>query len=349
MESGYQYDARVKFLERGIDKREILKYVQEEEIFELAFNYKPQPGVKVISPFRKDKNPGCWFEQYRGRLRFVDFGNSQTGSGASIDCFDAVKFKFDFDNFRETLLFLYSYFMADKDGSLIPLPPSSSLSETQFAPKPKVYIHTRTREYEARDKRYWSKYGISRKNLLDDKVFPVKEAHMINAKRGTWIYKPWQICYSFSDFPEDRKKIYNPLSKGRGRFFATCKAEDVGEIKSLPSFGEQLVISKSYKDCRVLRNLGINAVWFQNEGMFPSKETLKNLCVRFEQIVVFFDNDDAGLFAAEKLKELLNGCVSNKARAFHIPIGMEKDPADLRRYRGNDFLKNLLHENLIKF
>ena len=60
------------------------------------------------------------------------------------------------------------------------------------------------------------------------------------------------------------------------------------------------MITKSYKDYRVLRNLGVNVTWFQNEGAFP--DNLDDIINDYKDVIVFFDNDFTGLAASETCK-----------------------------------------------
>ena len=46
-------------------------------------------------------------------------------------------------------------------------------------------------------------------------------------------------------------------------------------------------ITKSYKDCRVLRNLGLNSIWLQNEVAIPSRNIFEDLCKRFKRCDYF--------------------------------------------------------------
>ena len=72
--------------ERGfINKKKILEYVSEEQIFELVFGFEPVECEYVESPFRDDRNPGCWFQYCpSGKLRFVDFANSSAASVSAV-------------------------------------------------------------------------------------------------------------------------------------------------------------------------------------------------------------------------------------------------------------------------
>jgi len=334
----YKQIARI---ERGyLDKSEILKYVSEEDIFELVFEEKPHVGKLYTSPFREDRNAGCWFEYYKGKLWFIDFGS---GGRTHMDCFNAASHYFGTSNFQDTIQTLYEFFISGNEDTMIPLKRQSSIARAQIQ---ETIIRTETREFEQRDRRYWQPYGISSKNLNDDEIFPVKRVHMTTAKKGTWVFSPYKACYALSGFEQERKKIYTPFQKGKGKFITNCKADDIGGLKTLDASVEHLIISKSYKDCRVLRNCGYQSVWFQNEGMFPCKEKLKCLCDRAKRITVFFDNDLPGISASDKLTRIINKEFGNKAMAYSIPMGLEKDPADVRRLRGEHFLGNLLHENL---
>ena len=123
-------------------------------------------------------------------------------------------------------------------------------------------------------------------------------------------------------------------------------SNDVGGINSLVSFGRQLVITKSYKDWRVLKNIGLNVIWFQSENMFPSISILQDLASRFTNFTILFDNDEAGIKAGEKLLNLLFELQSG-VRRVNVPFDLlekgVKDPSDLRKRYGEvkllDFLK----------
>jgi len=98
-------------LERGfINKDKVLEYVSESQIFELVFGYEPIVHQYVLSPFRSDITPGCWFEySSRGELKFIDFANNNTINGirmSNIDCFSAVQVYYELGNFYKTLEFI---------------------------------------------------------------------------------------------------------------------------------------------------------------------------------------------------------------------------------------------------
>lgn len=340
-------------LERGyVDKKDILKYVTEEDIFKLVFKDIPDEFEYITSPFREDNNPGCWFQRgTKGDLRFVDFGNRNVYRGINmlnIDCFNAVQVYFNLPNFYKTLEFIFSSLILGNKDKI-----ESAIVRNDFVafiPKPSFRLEINTREFQAKDGRFWSKFGISRQNLIDDKVFPVSSYRMFNTKSGDLTLRPREVCYAFTNFKNRHKKLYFPYQKGKGRFITNCKEDDIGELESLPQTGDLLIISKSYKDCRVIRNMAYNSIWLQGEGMFPSNSLLISLCNRFKEVIVFFDNDKTGITLAARLVELINTFLPNKARSIVLPdfIGNQKikDPGDTYEKVGLKHLEEFFKNNI---
>lgn len=334
-----------------IDVEKILSHVSEEEIFGLVFEKVPQEFEYLCSPFREDNHPGCWFSRdLTGRLRFCDFGNPEVQDGIkmfNIDCFDAVRIFYKLSNFYQTLEFIYNSLIKGRKIS----EDTRGYKFGSIRTKNPFYFTFEVRDFDNRDKRYWSPYGISKDNLIKDKVFPVSRYKMFNTKSGDLIVRPTTVCYVFTEFKSGHKKLYLPLNKGR-RFITDCDENDLGGFDSLDEFGETLVITKSYKDWRVLLNIGLlNVVWTQNEGMYPSNNFLIALCKRFKDIIVLYDNDETGINSAKRLVELINVLVpNNKARFIHLPTNFSevgvKDPADAVKLLGPKNLKTFLHEHI---
>ena len=339
-------------LERGyINKEKILQYVTEEEIFKLVFGYKPVEYVYVTSPFRLDNSPGCWFstDPATGKLRFVDFGNGNVIDGISmhnIDCFDAVQVFFGLRDFYRTLEYIKEKLI---DGKNI----KHTIKEKRpIKEKKAVTIDIDAKRFDGRDRRYWSKYGITGNQLTSDKVFSVSRFSVKNTKYGDMLKRTYEPCYAYTGFDGKRKKIYRPLqTKGSKKFITNCTADDIGELWQLAVHGELLVISKSYKDCRVIRNQGFDSIWFQNEGMLPYRTKLMNICRRFRKVVVLFDNDQAGIGASIKVRDMINGEFPLRATNLYLPERLLterkiSDPSDLYKDMGEAHLIKFLDENL---
>lgn len=338
-------------LKRGfISKEDILSRVSEEDVFSLVFDEVPEEFELVVSPFREDNNPGCFFSRdpNTGILRFIDFANPQYINGikmSHIDCFNAVQIFYNLSSFFETLEFIVKK-LSLNDVSIQP----SKVSKVKKVKDSKSLLITKNQKYTNKDVRYWKKFGITIPQLLSDKVYSVLHYSFYNYSTAKDRIYPRTLAYVFTDFKENKKKIYMPLRKGNLRFFTNCTSNDIGNINNLPAKGDILIITKSYKDCRVLRNLGYNSIWLQSENMFPSNNILITLSQNFEKIFIFFDNDSTGIRGATRLQEIINTFFPGKSQVLHLPISFLergiKDPADMYYFMGQKNLKKFLEQEL---
>jgi hypothetical protein len=323
--SKYHYNSDNLNRRGFISKESILNLITQEEVFQLVFNFTPLEFDYVVSPLRHDESPGCWFSYHtNGILYFIDFAHTRTHS----DCFNIVQDFFKIPNFYLTLEYIYNTLIQGKTGFL----PAVIKEKPNKVVKEKVKLLIEARQFGYADQVFWSKYEISKKHLVEDRVFPVQKLFALNTKSGSHIIDCKDIAYSYNDFPESRKKVYFPMREGRRRFLTNCTKNDVGGINSLVSYGKELIITKSYKDYRVLKNNGKNVVWFQNEGMVPDDSILTGLIQPFTNIIIWFDNDEPGIIASEKVKNHINTFVPGKAKNLWLPErSLEqgiKDPSD---------------------
>ena len=324
-----------------MDKNEILSYVSEQDIYELVFGFKPEEFDKVCSPLRVDFNPGAYFERTPtdNRLFFIDWGDPKK---SLHDCFDVVQRYFNLPNFYQTLSFVKEYLI---DGRK--LAKRDLISHTPKKPK-KTDISFQTRAYLLTDKIYWEKYEITIQQLLEDRVMAVSKIKIVG-KKGTNISTPYTPCYAYTEFDSGNRKLYFPYREGSKRFLTNCSKNDIGGLHNLDLNDPQLIITKSYKDYRVLKNQGYNCVWFQNEGMTPDMEFLDPLISSFSDVIVFFDNDKTGIEASIKLVEKLQ-LIYGKGYSLYLPTELLvegiKDPSDLIAKKGRQELLNFLNSNI---
>jgi len=334
----------------------ILERVSQQAIFEMVLGYKPIEYMRVVSPFREDDTtPGCFFSTYNNKLWFIDFADKTTHR----DCINMVEDLFKI-SFYDALRHINNHFqlglgsMKSTDTIL-----QNNIIPEKLSLKPKlpVDIEFKPRDFNDEDREYWTKYGISKNNLLIDGVYPVIWYKLYSARLKTHIViRPTKVTYAYTGFVDmegniqsNKIKIYTPYLSTKGKWVTNCIANDIGNIQNLPLTGEKLVITKSYKDCRVIRNFNIDSIWFQNEGMFPDIEILMDLCNRFEHIYIFFDNDSVGIETAIKLSELLNSIIPDKSTVIFLPKSLLKidikDPSDTIHKKGEKYLKKFLKSN----
>ena len=330
-----------------INKDEILKYVTEEDIFELVFGFKPIEYERVSSPFREDNRPGCWFHVgFSGRLLFCDWGSQIVANGQKvvhIDCFSAVQIYYNLNSLYESLHFIRKHLIQGKNL------PSIERTLVKRAVKKDTLIYTEVRPFFEPDKRFWSRYQITSQNLIDDKVFAVNRFKVLNGKNGDWICSPTDVCYAYTEFENNKKKIYRPYKKDKMKFISNCVPNDIGGLRHIDYAAKQLMVAKAYKDYRVLKNQGKNVIWFQNEVTIPDVEIIIPIISHFNEVIVFYDNDRTGITQSLVTSEVFNSHIPNIARPLYLPeryaADHVKDPSDLIHRKGEIILNQFLNEN----
>jgi hypothetical protein len=159
------------------------------------------------------------------------------------------------------------------------------------------------RNMEERDIRYWNSYGITEETLALYEVFAVdkvfikqeSEEHFKLHKKNNKSSKIY--CYQIND----HIKIYHPESSLR--FLGNVSDKDYSGLKQLPDNGKLLIITKSHKDVMVLHEMQIPSISPQGESYTLDSEMMNDLYLRFDDIFILFDNDEAGVIGSNKAVE----------------------------------------------
>ena len=336
---------------------EILSRVSDREIFEMVFKQDIITGKEHLyhAPYRNDKHADCYFEEFNGILTFIDFADFPI---KPKNCFNLVERTYNL-SYDDALLYINQHFKLGLGYSS-----DTIVEKREFENGLKVHeiveeskksrtITLLPREFNDKDRQFWSKYEITKQNLIDDRVIPISLYRATSRKGINFSSRPMDIMYAYTDFEDNRVKIYRPKANKKDKWFTNCTQDDVGNINQLPETGDILVITKSYKDCRVLRNQGVNSIWFQNEGMVPNKAILTQLCNRFKSIYVWFDNDQTGLASGRFITEYIN--TINPNSTIHIYLSPKllrenniKDPSDLISTLGKDkLIEFMINKNIL--
>ncbi len=307
-----------------------LSYVSQEEIFSLAFGFIPQENVPYCSVFRPDRNPRCWFQKdHRGFLRFIDFANKEKYKGirlSHMNCFDAVMVYFRLSDLVSTLRFIKQNLIDGK--GVVPIERESESSSRPVLQEFRIIPHYR--DFDGQDATFWKRLEISKNNLVEDYVRRVHSLTLLNTKKHkNVLYVPHTLGYSFEGFVSGRCKVYFPHKVKENRFLTDTDSDDIGGLVNLRESGDLLIIQKSYKDYRVVKNQGFEVIWFQSETLVPQEKILYDIVKRYTNVIVWFDNDSAGKKGSKNLVQVLNGLIPNKAVSFDIPLQYGvKDPSD---------------------
>ncbi len=288
----------------NITKELILSRISEEEIFEKYLDIEPNLTDFFVNPLRfDDDDPGCrFYRDSRNVLKFNDFAGEQ-----NIDCFNVVQLT-HIDNktgknvnyYQALEIIARDFGISDKKADYsydinIEYKPKQAVQKTKFKIDIKILV-----DWTRVDREYWSSHCLAGKDLKFFKTVPVQR-YWLNGKLNMYEYSMQDPCYCYI-FPTG-KKLYFPFRrKGEVRFLHDTKY--LQGYEQLPEFGDLLVITKSYKDVMCLRKFGIYAIAPMSETYLLSDEQFTDLYNRFDNIIMLFDFDRAGIRQTQKYKRV---------------------------------------------
>lgn len=304
---------------------QILQKIPQQKVFEWIlkepFNFK----TRYKSPFREhSKGVGtCRFEEREdGTILFVDFGDIITHRS----CFNMVQDAYKGVSMHTAIKLICEHFKISTNSSdYEPIKVTESYIKGNNEHASITYNKS---PITKREIIYCSQFLIKTDNLFEDSVFPTQKFYIQHPDKPRKTFNLFSLAFAI-DFI-DAVKIYQPYSKTH-RFITNFTQDHIGNIDNLPATGEELVIAKSWKDHRVIRNLLDDkpTIYLHNEGCIPSDYILDNLLSRFKLITIFYDNDATGIRAARDLAYILNMKRIASTRTVHIPLKLGyKDPAE---------------------
>jgi len=326
-------------LELNFDQ--LLQKVTPQQIFEFLLRQPFSFENRYLSPLRGDRKPGCRFEQRQdGTILFVDFGERllrpekthRTCIGMLMEMYNV--------SYSGAVQLVCTEFGLSHN----PLDYQVVVAERSYSEKNNTIITFDVKPLTKGDQIFWSQFLIKPEELTADSVFPIKR-FVVKKERSRKVIIVYRYCYAI-DFV-DAVKIYQPYHP-KFKWITNCNENHIGNIDNLPATGCELIVQKSYKDHRVIRNLlpNTNVVWFQNEGCVPSMEILKDLTERFELITIFFDNDADGVKAAIKVMSVFNSIRQHCCRVIYLPETTieQKDPAGFVHKEGRTDTVTVLNQ-----
>lgn len=317
----------------AVSKEVILQKISQEQIFSLIFGELPELEEKVCSPFREDSTPGCYFSFKGSTLYFVDFAFNKTYKGIDcryLDCFAAIMVAYNLD-YVQALEYITECI---NNKNITYKKPTINPLKSVIRKRSSQNMIFKPRNWQIRDKKFWTPYGISKEDLISDFVFPVEKLSF-----PTYSKHINELCYAYTDFKGGRKQLYFPY--GKQRFLMSCTKDDIFGLSSLDTKSHRLFITKSYKDYRVLKNCGFNTIAFLNEGNIPTRDVLDKVLNNKSRVSIFFDNDTPGIEAGKNVRKTLSSMYPGIKFRTIILNTKEKDPSD--------YVKKFGQEKLIKY
>ncbi len=266
-----------------VDYKDILKSLDQLTIWWWVLGFVVREKEKFINPLRDDTHPGCWLDWKGDFLRLQDYGN-RTYHNLSV--FDAVSKKYNL-TFSESLTKIITELKVECNTNI-----QSKKRKTKSGV---TIISVVKRNWTDEDRKFWQPVGISNFQLETDNVIPIK-AYIVN---GVY-YKVDGIAYAIW-MPSGRCKIYQPV--GKPKWLCNTTPEDVGIFVDYTNPSKEFLIAKSYRDARVLFNLGWDCCWVQGETVKTLPKYVLDLIATYPKAYILFDNDKAGDAGAKVLSE----------------------------------------------
>jgi len=193
------------------------------------------------------------------------------------------------------------------------------------------------RHWNTLDQKYWMGYSIGSKLLSRYNVVPL-EYYIMQKTDENGVLSSITIKgnYIYGYFKEDGTlyKIYQPKVKD-SKFI---KVRDyIQGTEQLLFDKPYLIITSSLKDLMAYQKLRIKnseAIAPDSENTMIPENIMNNICSKYEKVCVLFDNDEAGIKAAEKYK--------SKFGFEYVVLDLEKDLSDAIKVHGVDKVRNRL-------
>jgi hypothetical protein len=334
-------DSHSKF--GGVDvihltKEEVLRQVSEYQIFKFYCKNFIDLDKAFCSDLRYDKSPSCFIKAFSKGLFYKDFG----GIGESHDCFSYVqtymKVKFNIHlNFQETLKVIANDFgVIKKLNNKEIIPSLNYLGLPDKLNRSNSIIRIKKRDWKEYDI-YWDKYYLTRDILKFYNVIPVTD-YWVSSNNNELIniYTESNDDFAYSyEHGDGMRKILRPNAEKSKKWLSNIPGNVFSGWDQLEQQADILIVTKSLKDCMVFRLFGYNAISPQSEMIFLNHNQFNLLTMRFKQIVINYDNDDAGLINMKKFAQAFG------IKSFIIPDGI-KDVSDYISIKGYDLTKQLI-------
>jgi len=332
-----EFNPERKFL----NKENILKDIDEYSIFR---HYVGNFAVNSIqsSPFRTDTRSsfGVFYSTKYNCLLYKDLAKGRSG-----DCFALVANEV-FPNFTyaEALaqvvidFGLQLEYVIPRPG-FVRNPAARIVNVVDYKNKVIKPIGIKARRYNLKDYNFWATFGISRQMLKYYNVVPIS-----NFIYGRTVYSAEKYSYAYIEKKDGLTtyKIYQPFSENI-KFFTDMNASIHAGYTQLPEKGETMLITKSLKDVMSIREIcDIPAISVLSETVLVKKSVIEEYKSRFENVIVFFDNDSTGEKMAKEYNQLFD------LDTIIVPKGFKgsKDFSDVVKNEGVEAAKHMLENNI---
>ena len=285
--------------------------------------------VKLHSVFKTEKTPSMfvYFKQENNEYKFKDFSTGKQGNKVNLV---SELFNLSYGQAVNKICTDYERYLRDND--------YTSVNEYKIQNKYRV-VDFEIRHWTNVDAKYWGKFKITSGIL--EKYNVTGLSYFTMAKEGdpdsTIVFKG---NYIYGYFREDGSlyKIYLPKNPDKKFIKVQNYIQGMDQLTYDKDF---LIITSSLKDLMCFTKLGYKnaeSVAPDSENTMIAEQYIKSLKKKYKDICIVFDNDEAGIKAAQKYQE--------RYGISYVVLDMSKDLSDSVRDFGVQKVKENLHELL---
>ena len=308
-------------------------------------------GSAILSPIRFDKKPTflLFIPQDRDDVFFKDFAWRGGDVFTFVRLFAlyqeniVLSSRFDIIHYIDKKLGI-GLFSGSKTSRIV----RRKISESFYASK--RIIKFRSREFTERDKKYWNKYHIKEETL---KLYDVRSVHKLLNESDEVVYTVNTRTLTFAYVIFDRLKLYRPEDDIKYKWRNTCPShyyQGLQQIIKLKSTNKKLIWTKALKDVMVFYtflNVKYDVIAPHGETYIPTDDFLAKLFDKYDEIIIVYDFDRAGVAGANKLrkrdKRFKVKFVSTKRIKINGDISIiDKDISDFAEGRSYEEVENKL-------
>lgn len=316
------YDTRLADIDLSLEG--LLTKTTEYDIYRYYIGDNFKLGRVMSSPLREDKTPSfsIFKSSKSGSLLFKDQATGDTGN-----CIQFVMLKENL-SYRQAVIRI----MKDTVSSNLTMSTKGIEIKEDYKDTSSI-ISIYKRNFNTTDDIYWNQYSITREDLKEYNVLPI-HSYLINGIDSSWSNSNINPGYAYLIF--NKIKIYKPLADKKFKWVSNCSSYDLQGLEQLKYSSDTLIITKSLKDVIILNKLGYNAIAASSENTDIPKNIIDHLKSRYSNIIIFYDNDEAGKIGANKI------ATKNNFKTIFIPDQTTKDISDYTKAYGLEKSKELL-------
>lgn len=287
-------------VQKRITKELLLSKNSQETYFEHYLGIPVKNGLFTSpSVIRKDRTPTCaFYKNKQGALMYKDF------AGPSFDFLGAVMYIFNCSYYKALRI-------VANDFGFIELPKMEKnlrkIDYSGFVLKQteKAKIQVEIQDFSEKELKWWGSFGISIAILTKYKVFSIKSV-FLNGNYYSSSSETSPIYGYYGGTNSDGNelwRLYMP-TKRKFRFLSNWASSKLQGSHQLPKSGSHCILIKSMKDLMLLYEFGFISCATTSENILISEAQHRKVSEKFSNnVLVFFDNDLAGVKGAKKYKK----------------------------------------------